>query len=284
MQKVLKLHGIIIAIHDLCCQELWEEFMQTMQKPMPIVVRINRTKPHWQEMFSVHVLHIAIPGWSLAWSLLFFFQCQTCEELHQSFAQDSRWSQLPWFPSAWQCSAGDYDDSLRSQCSALNKSYALRFQDAWSKTLLFETQTCDVVEEWKTESAKLAIGSPTISLLPWTTGSSILGASIAFGGNWKLLDKKCNGLEMFEALQVKPSDLLLDMCAAPGHGNKPWIWFCNVLQYCLRGLRGWWFQKQKWRYSDVGSKTLECIELMREATSEKQEASRPFLKFLLILM
>ena len=51
------------------------------------------------------------------------------QELHNSFAEDLRWSQLPWFPGAWQCDAKDYDDALRSQCSALNKSYALRFQE-----------------------------------------------------------------------------------------------------------------------------------------------------------
>jgi len=103
---------------------------------MPVVVRINRTKPGW-------------------------------EALQESFANDMRWQSLPWLPSAWQCAARDFDDALRSQCSALNKAYALRFQEA-------------------------------ASLLP------------------PLL------------LDVRSSDLLLDLCAAPG------------------------------------SKTLECLELMRE--------------------
>ncbi|CAE7741860.1 nsun2 [Symbiodinium pilosum] len=111
---------------------------------MPVVIRINRAKPHWKE-------------------------------LHDAFARDLRWLSLPWFPHAWQCNPKDYDDALRTQCSSLNKAYALRFQ----------------------ESA---------SLVP------------------PLL------------LEVQPRDLVLDLCAAPG------------------------------------SKTLECVELMREAEELADDA------------
>ena len=79
-------------------QDSWDEFMEAMRRPMPVVVRLNRTKPHWKE-------------------------------LQASFARDMRWSELDWFPGAWQCDAESYNDALRSQCSMLNKSYALRFQE-----------------------------------------------------------------------------------------------------------------------------------------------------------
>lgn len=48
---------------DFCCvkmQELWQEFMHTLRSPMPLVVRINRTKPHWQEKHSFILVHMFI--------------------------------------------------------------------------------------------------------------------------------------------------------------------------------------------------------------------------------
>lgn len=79
----------------------WASFLEALRTPIPVVVRVNRTKSGWQE-------------------------------LHRSFADDSRWSPLPWFPHAWQCASAEYDDGLRTQCGALNKAYALRFQEASS--------------------------------------------------------------------------------------------------------------------------------------------------------
>lgn len=120
---------------DFCCvkmQELWQEFMHTLRSPMPLVVRINRTKPHWQEKHSFILVHMFILLSSFRCSLQIWkpvLECWSGQELQRSFKQDMRWSELSWFPSAWQCDAKDYDDALRSQCSALNKSYALRFQD-----------------------------------------------------------------------------------------------------------------------------------------------------------
>ncbi|CAK8987479.1 unnamed protein product [Durusdinium trenchii] len=112
--------------------------MTVLQKPMPVVVRLNRTKPHWQE-------------------------------LQVSFAMDVRWSELPWFPGAWRCDAKDYDDSLRSQCSALNKSYALRFQEAAS---LVPPLLLEAVRPWSASSscgrnltALRVSSSPTMRML-----------------------------------------------------------------------------------------------------------------------
>lgn len=94
----------------------WAEFLAVMRRPLPVVVRINRTKATWSELQS-------------------------------SFAADARWSALPWFSNAWQCQAEDFDDGLRGQCSALNKAYALRFQEAASLVppLLLEAQAEDMV-------------------------------------------------------------------------------------------------------------------------------------------
>ena len=40
----------------LCCavrrfrrQDSWHEFLETLRRPMPVVVRINRTKPSWKD-------------------------------------------------------------------------------------------------------------------------------------------------------------------------------------------------------------------------------------------
>ena len=38
-------------------KELWDEFMQTLRTPMPVVVRINRTKPHWEETAMLKNIH-----------------------------------------------------------------------------------------------------------------------------------------------------------------------------------------------------------------------------------
>ncbi|CAJ1374493.1 unnamed protein product [Effrenium voratum] len=101
---------------EIVPKEQWGEFMEAMRRPMPVVVRLNPTRPHWQE-------------------------------LERSFADDPRWMRLPWFTCAWQCSAENYDDALRTQCSALNKSYALRFQESASLVppLLLEVQAEDLL-------------------------------------------------------------------------------------------------------------------------------------------
>eukprot|EP00928_Gymnodinium_smaydae_P065485 TRINITY_DN4861_c0_g2_i1.p1 TRINITY_DN4861_c0_g2~~TRINITY_DN4861_c0_g2_i1.p1 ORF type:complete len:855 (+),score=219.88 TRINITY_DN4861_c0_g2_i1:36-2600(+) len=97
-------------------EEEWAAFMEVLRTPIPVVVRLNPTKPHW-------------------------------EELRASFEADDRWRSLPWFPNAWQCAASDYDDGLRTQCGVLNKAYALRFQESASLVppLLLDVQPSDRV-------------------------------------------------------------------------------------------------------------------------------------------
>eukprot|EP00439_Symbiodinium_sp_Y106_P083364 s720_g23.t1 len=104
-------------VQQVVAEDSWHEFLETLRRPMPVVVRINRTKPSWKD-------------------------------LHEAFARDLRWLPLSWFPGhAWQCEAQDYDDALRTQCSSLNKAYSLRFQESASllPPLLLKIQPGDLV-------------------------------------------------------------------------------------------------------------------------------------------
>ncbi|CAE7936964.1 nsun2 [Symbiodinium necroappetens] len=103
-------------VQQIVAEDSWHEFLETLRRPMPVVVRINRTKPHWKD-------------------------------LHESFARDLWWLPLSWFPHAWECEAQDYDHALRSQCSSLNKAYSLRFQESASllPPLLLKIQPGDLV-------------------------------------------------------------------------------------------------------------------------------------------
>ena len=62
---------------------------------MPVVVRINRTKPHWKDFLTGQKLPKPL-GSELP---------ELLEDLHEAFARDLRWLPLSWFPHAWECEA-----------------------------------------------------------------------------------------------------------------------------------------------------------------------------------
>eukprot|EP00929_Paragymnodinium_shiwhaense_P006778 TRINITY_DN110737_c0_g1_i1.p1 TRINITY_DN110737_c0_g1~~TRINITY_DN110737_c0_g1_i1.p1 ORF type:complete len:915 (-),score=192.49 TRINITY_DN110737_c0_g1_i1:235-2928(-) len=82
-------------------EEEWDDFLGTLRTPLPRVVRLNRTKPHWKV-------------------------------LQESFEADDRWTSLSWLPNAWKCPEEHFNHALQQQCASLNKAYALRYQEAAS--------------------------------------------------------------------------------------------------------------------------------------------------------
>ncbi|CAE8616830.1 unnamed protein product [Polarella glacialis] len=81
----------------------WSDFMGFMRKPLPVVVRVNARRAGW-------------------------------EELKAAFAADPRFQQLAWYPGglAFQCASASLDGPLRECLGQLNRSYALRMQEAAS--------------------------------------------------------------------------------------------------------------------------------------------------------
>ena len=138
------------------------------------------------------------------------------EELERSFADDPRWMRLPWFTCAWQCSAENYDDALRTQCSALNKSYALRFQE-----LAYGTDV--PLEKLARRECGMQVHSTNRRARPWCLRccwrcqlrqKRQAGAAWGVGGGESPLARRAPGALV--ACEVQAEDLLLDLCAAPG--------------------------------------------------------------------